>query len=56
VKECRDLVIQYVAQNELDLRRGMIKVDPLLNQLVSKNLVNSENEVPKDVLLKWYFI
>ena len=43
----------YVTQNQLDLRRGMIKLDPLLNLMVSKNLVNSDNEVPKDVLYKW---
>jgi len=36
----------------LDLRKGLVKVDPYLAALLAKNQINSENEVAKDILLK----
>ena len=52
VKDCRDIVQAYVKQQELDQRKGMVKVDPILMQILTANLVTKDNEVPKDILLK----
>jgi hypothetical protein len=35
MKDLKDLVSQYIKDNELDLRKGLIKVDPLLALLLS---------------------
>lgn len=52
MKDCRDLLQAYVKQQELDQRKGMVKVDPILMQILTANLVTKDNEVPKDILLK----
>lgn len=52
MKELRDLICDYVKQEALDLRKGLIKVDPLIYQILSPTQINKDNEVAKDVLLK----
>ena len=43
---------EYLNQEQLELRRGLIKVDPILAQLLSPGQYNSSNEANKDVILK----
>ena len=42
----------YIKQNELDLSKGLIKLDPILTQLLSPDLYFSQHEAYKSVLLK----
>ena len=52
MKDLRDLATLYIKQNELELRKGLIKVDPILAQLLSPGQYNSQYEANKDVVLK----
>ena len=52
LKDLRDLATLYIKQNELELRKGLIKVDPILAQLLSPGQYNSQYEANKDVVLK----
>ena len=42
----------YIKQNELELSKGLIKVDPILAQLLSPDQYFSQHEAYKSVLLK----
>ena len=42
----------YIKQNELDLSKGLIKVDPILAQLLFADQYFSQHEAYKSVLLK----
>ena len=52
LKDLQDLVTLYIKQNELDLSKGLIKVDPILAQLLSPDQYFSQHEAYKNVLLK----
>ncbi len=52
LKDLRELVSLYMNQNELDLRKGLIRVDPLLAQLLSPGQYNSAGECAKDIVIK----
>ena len=52
LKDLQDLVTLYIKENELDLFKGLIKVDPILAQLLSPDLYFSQHEAYKNVLLK----
>ena len=54
-KECRDLLSQYIKENNLVLR-GMVKVDPYIAPLISSKLINSDGTVQRDALIKRYSI
>lgn len=54
LKECKELVNQYVKENKLDegaTHRGCIRFDPILVQIVDKKFrSHNENDIRKDQL------
>eukprot|EP00347_Sterkiella_histriomuscorum_P011099 403373759 len=55
LKELRDLLTDYVKENNLEnfATKGSVKLDPILNQIISnRKVINSQNEVSKDNLYK----
>jgi hypothetical protein len=52
MKDLKELVSQYIKDNGLDLRKGLIKVDPLVALLLSPGQYNSAGECAKDIVIK----
>lgn len=52
IKDLRELLNMYIKQNNLDARKGLIKLDPILAQIIPQTLINKENEVAKDQIFK----